>query len=71
MEEIMVKKFEFDPERHRTVKRIREIGRSLRELESFGLVVSRVNPLTGGIEWRITQKGLRKAADLASLVTLN
>ena len=64
----MTKKIEFNPERHRTVKRIRKIGRSLRALEREGLVCSRVNQITGSVEWRITEEGLREAADLASLV---
>jgi hypothetical protein len=62
------KNIKFNRDRHRTVKRIREIGRSLRELESAGLVKSRVNPFSGSTEWRITENGLREAADLASLV---
>ena len=68
---MMKKRIKFDIERHRIVKRIREVGRSLLELESAGLVTHRVNPFTGGIEWRITEKGIREAGDLASIVSLH
>jgi hypothetical protein len=72
-EEQMTKKtkIEFNVARHHEVKSIREVGRSLRELENAGLVVSRVNPFTGGMEWRITEKGIREAGDLASIVSLH
>lgn len=65
------KNIKFNRARHREIKRIREIGRSLRELENAGLVISHVNPFTGGIEWRITEAGIREAGDLASIVSLH
>jgi DNA-binding PadR family transcriptional regulator len=51
---------EFDIERHRMVKHHLKVARGLRTLELMGLVKSRKHPVTGQIQFRITEKGLRE-----------
>jgi hypothetical protein len=49
---------EFDIERHRMTKHHLKIARGLRTLELMGLVESRKHPVTGQLQFRITEKGL-------------
>ena len=69
MMKIKKTKIKFDIERHREVKLIREAGRSLRELESDGFVIHRTNPISGAVEWRITDAGFVKACNLFSIAS--
>jgi hypothetical protein len=48
-----------DSEMTATMRRLEETERALHDLEALGLVRSRINPISGMREWRITKKGIR------------